>query len=108
MENNQEDNSRFKFGLLGGMGIVVGITAVLVIVSFVIFLNSGAYQTVKQISSANKVLKDATLEGLDTSSPIQTTEIKQYSDSLPQRVKALNDTEDFRVDVISTEALGGY
>jgi hypothetical protein len=108
MEANQEENTRFKFGLLGGMGIVVGITTVLVIISFTIFLNSGAYLTVKQISTANKVLKDESLEGLDTSSPIQTSEIRLFSDSLPQRVKALNDSEDFRIDIISSEALGGY
>ncbi len=83
-----------KLNLLWIVIITIGISAVLVILSFFIFLNSGAYDTVKQISAAEDVLA-ASVEGIDTTSPIQASDLDEYAQSLQQRVKALNDAEDF-------------
>jgi hypothetical protein len=65
-----------------------------VFVSFTVFLKSGAYDTVKQISAAEDVLAES-IEGIDTTSPIQSSDLDDYANSLPQRVKLLNDAEDF-------------
>ena len=103
-----QNQSTFTFGLLGGVMIVIVITVLLVAISFIIFLNSGAYRTVQQISAAEAALKDEVLEGLDTTSPIQATELKDYSAALPLRVKNINDAEDFNPKSIDPSALGGF
>jgi hypothetical protein len=74
--------------------LTVLITAVLVGISFFTFINSGAYETVKQISAAENVLQ-GNLEDIDTTSPIQASDLGEYADKLPQRVKAFDDAEDF-------------
>ena len=76
------------------LGLTIVISAVMVTISVVIFLSSGAYDTVKQISAAADVLQ-TDLEGIDTSSPIQASDIDEYGKNLRQRVRSLNDTEDF-------------
>lgn len=83
-----------KLNLLWIVIITIGISTILVILSFAIFLNSGAYDTVQQISAAEDVLA-ASIEGIDTTSPIQASDLEEYAESLPQRVKLLNDAEDF-------------
>ena len=83
-------SSLFKINII----ITISISAVLVLISFVIFLKSGAYDTVQQISAAADVLATS-VEGIDTTSPIQASDLEEYAQSLQQRVKALDDAEDF-------------
>lgn len=83
-----------KLNLLWVVIITIGVSIVLVLLSFTIFLRSGAYDTVKQISAAEDVLAES-IEGIDTTSPIQASDLEEYANSLPQRVKVLNDAEDF-------------
>jgi hypothetical protein len=83
-----------KLNLLWVVIITIGISSVLVLLSFTIFLKSGAYDTVQQISAAENVLATS-VEGIDTTSPIQASDLEEYAQSLPQRVKLLNDAEDF-------------
>ena len=75
------------------VGTVV-ISTVLVSASFLFFLNSGAYTTVKQISAAAQALQNK-LDGIDTTSPIQATDIEEYAQDLPQRVQTFDDAEDY-------------
>ena len=74
--------------------LAILISVAMVGISFVVFLNSGAYTTVKQISAAADVLQ-TNLDDIDTSSPIQASDIDEYAQKLPQRVRAFNDAEDF-------------
>lgn len=83
-----------KLNLAWALFVTVAISAVLVLISFAIFLKSGAYDTVRQISAAEDVLQ-TTLDDIDTTSPIQASDLEEYSKGLPQRIKTLNDTEDF-------------
>lgn len=83
-----------KLNLLWVVIITIGVSTILVFLSFVIFLKSGAYDTVKQISAAEDVLAES-IEGIDTTSPIQARDLDEYAESLPQRVKLLNDAEEF-------------
>lgn len=83
-----------KLNLLWVVILAIGISAVMVILSFFVFLQSGAYDTVQQISAAEDVLATS-VEGIDTTSPIQASDLEDYAQSLPQRVKLLNDAEDF-------------
>lgn len=70
------------------------ISVILVIVPFAVFINGGAYKTVKQISAGSQALQKG-VDGVDTTSPIQSIDIENYSKSLPQKVKIFNDQEDF-------------
>lgn len=89
------ENSRFhKLNLAWAIALTIGISSLMVFLSFMIFINSGAYTTVKQISAAANVLQTG-LDDIDTKSPIQATDIEDYSKALPQRVKQFNDAEDF-------------
>lgn len=83
-----------KLSLLWMIIITIAISIVLVLLSLLIFLKSGAYDTVRQISAAQDVLAE-TIEGIDTTSPIQANDIEEYAKTLPLRVKSLNDAEDF-------------
>ncbi|MCB9817659.1 MAG: hypothetical protein R3B12_05200 [Candidatus Saccharimonadales bacterium] len=76
------------------IGLTIAVSAVLVFISFFVFLNSGAYATVKQISAAQQVLQ-SDLDDIDTTSPIQADDLEYYSRTLPQRVKSFNDAADF-------------
>ncbi len=86
--------NREALSLVWALLLSVLISSALVGISFIIFLNSGAYATVKQISAAENVLQTK-LEDIDTSSPIQASDIDEYAQNLPQRVRAFNDEEDF-------------
>jgi hypothetical protein len=89
------EHSRFHtLNLAWAVALTIGISAVMVLVSFAIFVQSGAYDTVKQISAAAGVLQTG-LDDIDTTSPIQAIDIEDYAKTLPQRVKPFNDTEDF-------------
>lgn len=92
----EQAKKRYNTGLNFGWSILLTITVstVLVLISFGVFLRSGAYETVKQIGAAQEVLQ-TDLGDIDTKSPIQAVDLEDYADSLPQRVKAFNDTEDF-------------
>ena len=83
-----------KLSLLWMIIITIAVSAVLVLLALLVFLKSGAYDTVQQISAAEDVLAES-IEGIDTTSPIQASDLQDYATSLPQRVKSLNDSEDF-------------
>jgi cell division protein FtsL len=82
------------------------IAVILVVVSFAIFLKSGAYDTVRQIIIASNTLAEDDLKGYDVRSPIQADDLRQYGKTLDIRIKTLNDNEDFNQQSISDNALG--
>ena len=86
--------NRQELNLVWALLLAVLISGVLVGISFIVFLNNGAYVTVKQISAAEDVLQTKS-EDIDTSSPIQASDIHEYAQNLPQRVRAFNEEEDF-------------
>lgn len=92
--------------ILWVVGTVISLSTALVIISFLIFLNSSAYDTVKQITAASKTLQKDDLDGYDTTSPIRASDLGDYSRSLKAKVDNLNDEQDFSNETISKEALG--
>jgi hypothetical protein len=95
-----------------GINIIWVVTVViltslsLVTLSFMIFLNSGAYDTVKVISDASKALAEDDLDGYDTKSPIQAKDIDLYYQSLKSRLNAIERTGDYNYDSINEQSLG--
>lgn len=100
--NNNEDGISIFWVVV----IVIGISAALVLVSFTIFLNSGAYSTVKQITAAAQTLQKDDLEGYDTTSPIRADTLGSYMRGLEAKVQGLDDSKDFRQDLLDKEDLG--
>lgn len=78
----------------------------MVSLSFIIFLRSGAYDTVKQIRVATEVLQDDSLSSVDTTSPINAEDIEEFVTSLGPKINAVETHKDFTIDAISEEALG--
>ena len=99
--------NRYKNGinLIWVISAVTLISFVLVLVSFIFFINSGAYDTVRQISAATDILEKDDLEGYDITSPIQANDIDVYSETLNARVKNFN-SDEFSNEIISEEKLG--
>lgn len=85
---------------------VILIATALVVTSIIIFFNSGAYSTIKQISAATNTLTREDLKDYDTTSPIQSDDIIIYAESLPKRVEDFDDNKDFDQNAISQEVLG--
>jgi cell division protein FtsL len=102
----KKDNETNGVSILWVVGTVISLSIALVVVSFMIFLNSSAYDTVKQITAASKTLQKDDLEGYDTTSPIRASDLGDYSRSLKAKVDNLNDEQDFSNEKISKEALG--
>lgn len=103
---NISEKQKNGVSLLWVIVIVVIVSISLVTLSFIIFLNSNSYNTVKQISAATNSLDQDDLEGYDTTSPIQPKDLNVYSRTLDARVKNFNDSEAFSNEIISEEALG--
>jgi hypothetical protein len=100
------DSENYGISLTWVVFIVIGISASLVILSFSIFLNSGAYDTVKQISAASSTLAKDDLEGYDTTSPIRADILNNYSKNLDEKVDGLDDQEDFSDSFLDETSLG--
>jgi cell division protein FtsL len=85
---------------------VITISSIMVIASFIIFLNSGAYDTVQQISAANRSLEADDLEGYDTKSPVEPENLADYATIINSKIININDDNSFSNQAISEEELG--
>lgn len=88
------------------ISIAVGVALAMVLVTFVIFINSSAYATVKQIQVGTQVAR--TLQGtdVDTRSPIKADDIEAYQHRLNTQLQSINDEVDFGPNAISDQTLG--
>ena len=102
----KSDSENYGISLTWVVFIVIGISASLVIFSFSIFLNSGAYDTVKQISAASSTLAKDDLEGYDTTSPIRADILNNYSQNLNEKIEDLDDEKDFSAGFLDEASLG--
>jgi hypothetical protein len=86
------------------VGAIV-IAAAMVLVTFVIFINSTAYATVKQIQIGTKIVQSLSSD-IDSKSPIKSDDITQYQKSIEQRMATIDDTNDFNASDLSDQSLG--
>lgn len=91
---------------LAAIAVAVTVALGLVLVTFTIFLNSGAYKTVKQIQAGTKIAHALQSSDIDTRSPIKSDDISTYETSVTQRLKVLDDTSDFGPADVSDASLG--
>lgn len=104
--NSAVFNNKEGIPLNWAIVVTVLLSMGLVAVSFTIFLYSGAYDTVKQIQAASSAIKDDSIKDLDTKSPVQAIDLRDYSDTVKNRVLLLNDNEDFITSELDASKLG--
>lgn len=92
--------------LLSAIITAIGMALLLVLVTFFIFISSGAYTTVKQIQAGSKITRSLQNGDIDTRSPIKADDIDSYQASIDQRLKTIDNTTDFGVSGVSDRALG--
>lgn len=104
--NNTADVKKEGIPLSWAIMVTIILSAVLVAMSFVIFLYSGAYDTVKQIQAASTAIKDDSIKDLDVKSPVQAIDLRDYSDAIKNRILILKDAEDFNTSELDATKLG--
>lgn len=106
--NNTSEDQNHSIGANPVYAIILTIliAVLMVSVSFVIFINSSAYETVKQIKAGTSAASKNDLKAYDTTSPIKSDELDKYIDSLNQRLNNLDDEADFGQSGISSQNLG--
>jgi hypothetical protein len=107
-EANQIPLSKKGINLLYAIGLAVVIAIIMVLTTTIVFYHSGAYTTVKQIQTGNQYAKSIDKGSLDTTSPINASDIDKYSKSINARLNAIDDKTDFYMDEISDKNLGLY
>jgi hypothetical protein len=88
------------------IGVAIALAMSMVAITFTIFIQSGAYNTVKQIQAGTDVAKSIKMSGFDTKSSIKASDIAKYEEAMMLKVNSLNDISDFGPDQISDTALG--
>lgn len=107
-ESKQIPLSKKGISLLYAIGLTVAAAVIMILTTTIIFYNSGAYTTVKQIQTGNQYAKKIDRGSLDTISPINASDIDKYSKSINARLDAIDDKIDFSMDEISDRNLGLY
>lgn len=93
-------NSPFAVILLAAV-----ISVVMVAITTLVFFESGAYNTVKQIQAGIQAAPDINGD-IDTKSPIKAEDIDKFSQSFKNRVNSLDNNSDFGPAALSSSNLG--
>jgi hypothetical protein len=104
--DNDIETSKSGLNVSAAVFIAIAIACVMVAVTTVIFLRSSAYTTVKQIQIGIKTTESLEHGDLDVTSPINAINIDDYASAINQRLKSVNDANDFGPETISDTALG--
>lgn len=88
------------------IAIAISIALAMVGVTFTMFINSGAFTTVKQIQVGTNFARSNKIDGYDTTSPIKTTDITKYQQELNNRLNGIDDKHDFGTADVTDSALG--
>lgn len=91
---------------LVAISLAIGTALTLVLICFLIFINSSAYTTVKQIKAGTDFARSIKMDGYDTKSPIKAETVEDYQKSLDQRLRSLDESSYFNTTDISDASLG--
>lgn len=86
--------------------IIISIAITMVLVTFIVFINSSAYATVKQIDKGQSVVHALDKSDIDTTSPIKPTDIDSFRQSTDDKLRTLDDAADFSANAVSDKQLG--
>lgn len=85
--------------------VAAGLAAILVTITFTMFLNSSTYATVQKIQ-ANEQIRNDGLNDYDTTSPVKAVDIEETLKGIENTVNKLDTQSDYGPDRVSPEALG--
>jgi len=105
-EEAKDHNKNVSNSLVLALGVAITIAACMVIATTVSFFKSSAYTTVKQIQTGNQFVRSIDKDSIDTVSPINASDIDEYSKGINDRLKTLDDSDDFGPNDVSDTALG--
>lgn len=85
---------------------VILIASFMVLVTTSMFLNSSAYNTVKQIQNGIKATSESDLSEYDTTSPIQSSDIDKFTENLGKNTSTINNENDYQNPVVDYQGIG--
>lgn len=85
--------------------VAIIIAVIMVTTATLIFLNSSAYNTVKQIQIGTQVANSLNKSDIDTVSPIKASDIYQTYNNIKNQLNQLNDNNDFGPSAVTNQAL---
>jgi hypothetical protein len=97
--------TKYKNSPVMAISLAVVVASVMVITTTLVFFNSSAYETVKQIQTGIKTSTELS-DNLDTTSPIKASDIEVFYNSFINRLNSFDDHKDYGPDAISDKALG--
>jgi hypothetical protein len=84
----------------------VGISLIMVVTTFTMFIHSGAYKTVKQIQVGSQLTAASLGGSYDVTSPVNAVDISNYEVILKQKLSSIDNQADFSESALSPQALG--
>jgi len=95
-------------GLHSGVAVAgaAAISLAMVLIPFIMFLHSPAYETVKQIKVGSQLSATNLNGSYDVTSPVNAIDIINYETTLKQKLAIINNNTDFNQNSISNETLG--
>lgn len=88
------------------IAVAIALAISMVVVTFSVFIHSGAYTTVKQIQTGTEVARSAKISGYDTGSSIKASDIAKYEEAMVLKLNSFSDEADFGQAQINDSALG--
>lgn len=85
--------------------VAAGLAALLVIITFTMFLNSSTFGTVQKIQSNEQIRNDG-LNDYDTTSPVKIVDIDETLKAIDNTINQLNPQSDYGPEQVSPESLG--
>lgn len=87
--------------------IVVVVAAILMIVfTTTLFLRSDAFNTVKQIQAGIKATDKSDLSNYDTTTPVKSEDIDNFSKNLELKLAPINNENDYSASAVDYGSLG--
>ncbi len=99
MDNTQRVNKLGVMNPMIALGFVIATSCIMVLVTILLFVNSNAYKTVKQIQSGSKASSKSDLSGYDTKSPVKPYDIDQFADKLNNKLSPINNENDYSENI---------
>lgn len=85
--------------------VAVGLSIVMIVLTFTAFLQSSAFTTVKNIKTYAQ-FSSSELSDYDTTSPVKAVDIEEALKSIEADINSLNNQTNYTPDQLSDESLG--
>lgn len=100
------ENRLHKATLVTALGVVIGISIILVSISLYVFLESDAYRTVKQIQSGVRATAKSDLGDYDTTTPVKAENIDDFTKSINSQLEPINSEAGLKIPPVNFQSVG--